>query len=206
MDLTKTKELIIKYQETKDEKAFNELLMANMKLIYYFMNKFRYFNLTADELKSAGFYGFYKAVINYDYQRMPIKTFSTYLGNTIKNQMISEIRNCHDKFKRELLILDTTKKEDSEELIIDSIEGMNEEDVFKLATVEANRQIINELLSCLNSKQKQIIINRYGLDGCERKKLEELARMLNCSKQSISAEEHNALKKMRKKKIFRDIY
>ena len=205
MELTETRELIIRYQETKDEKAFNKLLNANIKLIYYFINKYRYFGLTDDELKSDGLFGFYKAVVNYDYQRMPIKTFSSYLANSIKNEMLNDIRNSRRKLSRELLILDDGQYNDSKQNRIDNLEGMNEEDIFRLATVDENQKIISELLSCLNDKQRDIIINRYGL-GCERKKLIEIAEMLNCSKQSISSEAHNALKKMRRKKIIKDIY
>ena len=205
MELTETRELIIKYRLNNDQEAFNKLLNANIKLIYYFINKFRYFGLTDNELKSDGLFGFYKAVVNYDYERMPINTFSTYLGNSIKNEMLNDIRNRQNKISRELLILDDHQYNDSKQDRIDNLEGMNEEDIFRLATVDENQKIIIELLSCLNDKQREIIINRYGL-GCERKKITEIARMLNCSKQSVSSEEHNALKKMRRKKIIKDIY
>ena len=136
---------------------------------------------------------------------MPIQTFATYLGNSIKNRMLNDIRNSQNKLKRELLILDDRQYFDSNKNEIDNLKGMNEEDVFQLASSYENKKIINELLSCLNEKQRTIIINRYGL-GCERKKVREIAGMLNCSKQFVSSEEQNALKKMRRKKIIKDIY
>ena len=76
--------------------------------------------------------------------------------------------------------------------------GLDEEDIFRLATINYNKEVINEMLHCLTNSEQIIIKYRYGICGYPYKTLEALSKMLNCSKQYISYQEQNALKRMKR--------
>ena len=73
--------------------------------------------------------------------------------------------------------------------------------------IATGKDVILEMLSCLSKKQQEIIKYRYGVCGYPYKKLIDLAKILNCSKQYISSEEKKALIKMRREysKKYQDI-
>ena len=75
---------------------------------------------------------------------------------------------------------------------------ISEDNFFRLATINYNKEVIKEMLECLTKRQQEVIKYRYGVCGYPFKRLGELANMFNCSKQAISIQEHRALKKMRK--------
>ena len=66
-------------------------------------------------------------------------------------------------------------------------------------------EIVKEALSCLTSREKQIIFLRYGLDEMNKKTQEEIASILGCSLRSIINYEKKALTKMRHPKNTRKL-
>jgi len=61
---------------------------------------------------------------------------------------------------------------------------------------------IDELMSILNNKEKEIIRCRFGIDNTETKTLEQLGESLGYSKERIRQLENVALKKIRENKKF----
>ena len=80
-----------------------------------------------------------------------------------------------------------------EELIPDSNAVDPEDKVMQRAANKA----INEILETLESREKEIIEFRYGLNGKPIKTLEEVGKKLNLSKERIRQIEHKALNKLR---------
>lgn len=196
MDLEEVKKYLILFQNSKDENSFKILLKNYEKLIAYFVYKFSNLSLSKDELESSAIQGFYKGLLKYDYEKNTMYPFTTYISNAIINEIILDNRKT--KSKKEILLLDETTKEDGYDTYINHLVGMTEEDIFRMATITYNNDIIKEMLNCLTLKQREIIKYRFGVCGYQEKKLSELAKLFNCSEQFISACEHNALKKMRK--------
>ncbi len=204
MNLDEVKKYLILFQTSKDENAFKILLKNYEKLLLYFVNKYSYLTLSKDELKAAALRGFYSGLLKYDYENNTMQPFTTYIGNSIINEIIMENRKL--KRKREFLLLDESIKNENNnmESYINNLVGMNEEDVFRMATEKYQSEIIEEMLKSLTPKQREIIKYRFGVCGYPEKKLAELATLFNCSIQFVSSCEHSALKKMRK--LYRSKY
>ena len=195
MELEELKKHIIHFRENNDEKSFNILKDNYLKLFNFFLRHYNNLPLTKEELQSSILVGFYKAILNYDYQNNSINTLTTYICKSIKNQIFNDLKYIK---KKELLILDKNKDNDENHSYLDDIIGLDEEDIFSLATINYKKEIIKEMLNCLTNKQQEIIKYRYGICGYPYKKLEDLSIIFKCSKQYISNQEHVSLKKMKK--------
>lgn len=202
MDLKEVERYLVHFQTYKDEKSF-EILRKNYSVfLHYFCHKLSNLPLDKDELEDSVLLSFYIALVNYDYEKYGMGALTTYIWKTIVNNVLSEVKSL--KKDKEQLTLDEIVNEEYETRRTDLIVGINEEDIFKLATISYDKELIEEMLKCLNGKQREIIKYRFGVCGYPEKKLSELAELFGCTKQFISSCEHNALNKMRK--LYRSKY
>ena len=202
MDLEEVKKYLVHFQTYKDEKSF-EVLLENYRIfLHFFAHKLSNLPLDKAELESTILFSFYSALVNYDYQKYSMAALTTYIWKTILNNVLNEARNL--KRKKEVLTLDEVVSHENNTTKADLIAGMNEEDIFKLATINYNKNVINEMLQCLTKKQQEIIKYRYGVCGYPYKKVEEISSMFNCSRQYIYNCERDSLMKMRK--LYNDKY
>lgn len=67
---------------------------------------------------------------------------------------------------------------------------------------EAMKSCIHKLLEALNTREKLIISNRFGINGEQPKTLEQLGKIMGYSKERIRQLEDIALKKLREKEEF----
>ena len=198
MDLEEVKKYVILVQDNNDNNAFNILVKNYKKLLAHFVHRYSHLPLSKEELESAAIWGFYKGILRYDYVKNTMQPFTTYVCNAIINEIYIENRKLKRERNRELLFLDETLQDDGIDRVVNHLEGMNEEDIFRMATKQYNSEVIDEMLKCLKPKQREIIKYRFGVCGYPEKKLAELAKIYGCTIQYISAYEHDALKKIRK--------
>lgn len=59
------------------------------------------------------------------------------------------------------------------------------------------KKYIHELLKGLDSKERQVLVLRYGFKNCQPKSLDEIGRLFRVSKEWIRKIEKKALKKLR---------
>ncbi len=202
MDLKEVERYLVHFQTYKDEESF-EVLRKNYEVfLYNFCHKLNNLPFTKEELESSILLSFYSALVNYDYQKYSMNALTTYIWKTILNNILNEAKAL--KRRKEVLTLDEIINKDNDTTRADLIVGMNEEDVFRFATINYNKEVIKEMLECLTKKQQEVIKYRYGICGYPFKKVEDLALMFDCSKQYISSCERDSLKKMRK--LYNDKY
>ncbi|PON71375.1 RNA polymerase sigma factor [Trema orientale] len=67
------------------------------------------------------------------------------------------------------------------------------------------RKDIYNLLAGLDSRERQVLILRYGLKTCQPKSLEEIGKLFRVSKEWIRKIENKALKKLRDEEVKRDL-
>lgn len=92
-------------------------------------------------------------------------------------------------------IIEDEKRTELEDFIVSTDESPED-----IATKENMKQDINNLLiSCnLKSRERDILILRYGLDGKEPMTLVEIGKIYNLTRERVRQIESNALKKIRK--------
>lgn len=112
----------------------------------------------------------------------------------ISEKKIEEINNLiKDPVSLNTLIGGEDDETALEELIPDSSAINPEDKILQKATNKA----INEILETLDTREKEIIELRYGLNGKTVKTLEEVGQKFNLSKERIRQIEHKALNKLR---------
>ena len=67
---------------------------------------------------------------------------------------------------------------------------------MKLSNVHAYESVKKEYIKCLNHREKEILIKRYGLNNNDEKTQKEIAKELGISRSYVSRIEKRALTKI----------
>ncbi|MBO6230415.1 MAG: RNA polymerase sporulation sigma factor SigK [Ruminiclostridium sp.] len=182
-----------------DSKARNKLIEHNLRLVAYIVNKHYGDCRDTDDLVSIGTIGLIRAAETFD----PSKdiSFSTYASTCIQNQIKMHFRkNKHRASEVYLNDPIDTDKNGNEITMADIFSDdvcVDDEVDLKIDTQKLYR-FVN---SVLDSREREIIIARYGLavDGKAEKPLtqREVAEKLGISRSYVSRIEKHAIDKLR---------
>lgn len=197
LSLEETKNCLRAWRELGDKDALEVLTICNGGLVGFFAKKYLGKGLTFDELKSAGYEGLINAINKFNYTENAIEGFSSYISAAIENQMKNELR----KYNKHSHVLSFEQpigqNKDGDEMKIEDLIGTDADQLIEDVIAEMKIDIVREALQCLNSREQQIILLRYGLDETHKKTQEEVAEIFGCSKNTIVKQEQKALIKMR---------
>ena len=185
------------WRENFDEDALTLLASSNMALVKYIAYKYLNRGLSFDELTSAGYEALVRAINVFNYIDYPIETFSTYLSRSIENGIRREFGN-YNKHSHVLSFnapLGYDKHGD--EMTVEQIIGTEPEKLLNDVIDEMKIDVVKESLKCLTSRERQVILLRYGLDEQHRKNLVEIGKLLGISGEATRQIEKKALIKMR---------
>ena len=183
-----------------NEAARDKLIIHNLRLVAYIVNKNYPDAKDPDDLVSIGTIGLIRAVETFDFRKG--NQFSTYASKCIDNQIKMHFR----KIKHQL----------TEVYINDPIESDSEGNALTLADVfSSNVNVENDvelkiyleklylyIKEELTDREREIICKRYGvpnLDGslCKPLTQREIAKQMGISRSYISRIEKRALEKLR---------
>lgn len=205
LTLEETSKCLIAWRELQDDDALTLLTVCNSGLVGYFAKKYFGKGLTFDELTSAGNEGLIRAINKFNYKEIDVQFFSSYISTAIENSMKNELK----KYNKHSHVLSFDQpigqNKDGDELKIEDLIGTDAEELIENVIAEMKIDIVREALQCLTSREKQIILLRYGLDDAHKKTQEEVAKMFGCSIPTIAKQEQKALVKMRHPKNTRKI-
>ncbi len=200
--LESNEEMFIRYKtdtslsEAEREALLNELAEKNIKMVYYIANSKRNFTsvTSIDEMVSAGFLGYAKAIKSYDVSK-GVK-FSTYAINCINN----EVRFCLRKESKYMYNKSTSEdafrdKNGNGVKVEDTIRDLNPTPDRTMHD-EALRKIILNSLGALTPQEKYVTIYRYGLDRGIELTQKEIASIIGMSQANISKIEKNCMDKL----------
>ncbi len=179
-----------------DLKARDILIERNLRLVAHIAKKYENNKDLQEDLISIGTIGLIKGIDSYK----PDKTakLGTYVAKCIENEILMHLRN---NKKRNLDVsLNEVLKEDkdgSEMTLIDIIPGDEIDFIEDIQTKDRIRALENHL-NVLNKREKEIIIERYGLYNVEEKTQKEIAQKLHISRSYVSRIEKRALIKLLK--------
>lgn len=185
------------WRENFDEDALTLLASSNMGLVKFIACKYLNRGLSFDDLVSAGNEALVRAINRFDYINRTIEGFSSYISVSIENGIKRECEN-YSKHSH-VLSFDAPigYGKHGDELKVEEIIGTDDEKLLNDVINGMKIEIVREALHCLTSKERQIILLRYGLDEQHRKTQGEIAKIFRTSKQNISLQEQKALMKMR---------
>lgn len=194
LEIEEENDLLIK-KEMGDERATQKLIEHNLRLVAYIAKKFENTNIEFEDLISTGAIGLIKAVRTFKVDKNI--RLATYASRCIENEILMQIRKS-TKLKNDIsLDKPLCEDYDGNQLVLSDILPSDEDVEEKTVDEPADRQMINELISKLNHREREIMILRYGLMGHEELTQREVALKLGISQSYISRLEKRILNDMK---------
>ena len=178
-----------------DEDARQKLILHNLRLVAHIVRKYYAASKNQEDLVSIGTIGLVKAVDTYNAGNGT--KFATYAAKCIQNEILMNFRS-QKKRAAEVSINETIDVDrDGNPLtyidVISTDDNMHEEIDRKILSAKALRYI-NTILT---TRERQIIIMRFGLYGVKDLTQREIAQRLGISRSYVSRIEKSALEKLR---------
>lgn len=180
----------------KNPDARRILIERNLRLVAHIAKKYISPGATQDDLISIGTIGLIKAVNTYS----PGKStrLATYAAKCIENEILMSIRASKRLSKEVSLSLPIGTDKDGNEISLNDILGSDSDEIVDLISLKIQVSKLYEAIdSCLNPREKKIIVARYGLDGYEPRPQREIAKSLDISRSYVSRIEKKALEKLK---------
>lgn len=180
-----------------DIEARNILVEHNLRLVAHIIKKYYSAQNDQDDLVSIGTIGLIKAINTFDISKN-IK-LSSYASRCIENEILMYFRNIK-KTSQDISLNEAidTDKDGNPLSLIDVLSV--DDNILDTLNNKLNASKLSEYIgSELDSREKQVIILRYGLDNEKPLTQREVAKILGVSRSYISRIETKALKSLRRK-------
>ena len=182
-----------------DQNARSQLIEHNLRLVAHIVKGFNAPENMTDDLISIGTIGLIKGIDTYKNNK---KTkITTYAARCIQNEILMFFR-ANKYHNNDVSLSDSIgmDKDGNEIDLMDIIEDKSI-DLIEYIYLKDNVNLLKTYLQKLNSREKEIIIKRYGLNGEKEQTQKELAKELNISRSYVSRIEKRALTKILKEFI-----
>ena len=194
--LEKEEELayLIKAQKG-DEYAKNVLIEHNLRLVVFLAKKYENTGYEIEDLVSIGTIGLIKGISTYKIDKN-IK-LATYASRCISNEILMFLRK-NKKRKKEISLEDSLNYDnEGNELHLEDVLGTDTDLVSEEYERQVERNFITKEINKLNSREKQIMVLRYGLNNTESYTQKEVAEILGISQSYISRIEKKVIKNIK---------
>lgn len=186
-----------KWCETNDDSYREKIILGNMKLVLHITSKriAQDYAVDADDLLQIGIEGLIKAVDSFDYQKG--YSFTSYASRVISNELNMKFRKM--KYLKMIISLDqliNSTDEDNTLTFDKVIKDPNsdfEADIMHMTMLS----LLESALDCLTEKQRNVIIDYFGLYGHEALGQEGTGKKYGHSGSYICRIKQIALKKMK---------
>lgn len=195
--LTKEKEDRILSEIGQGDFENRELLVVhNLRLVVYIARKFENTGVGIEDLVSIGTIGLIKAVHTF----CPSKKIklATYASRCIENEILMYLRKTANR-KNEMSIDEPLNVDwDGNELLLSDVLGSDNDVVNRNIEMQDEKKQLLKLVSCLESREKQIMIMRFGLFDSKEFTQKEVADILGISQSYISRLEKRIIGKLKR--------
>jgi len=185
-----------KYIDLKDtdSNARNKLIEHNLRLVAHIVKKYDSKKVDNDDLISIGTIGLIKGVDTYK-KNHNVK-ITTYCARCIDNEILMYFRK-NNKYNNDISINEPIgyDKDGNPIEILDVIK-LEDVDFSDNLELKDNIKLLNKYLSVLTKREKEIIIDRYGLDNKKSLTQKMISKKLNISRSYVSRIEKRALTKL----------
>ena len=192
----KEEEELVKKANLNDLEARNKLIEHNLRLVVFLSKKYDNTMYDLEEIVSIGTIGLIKAINTYKLDKN-IK-LATYASRCIDNEILMFLRK--NKKRMSEVSFEDSINFDSEgnELHIEDVFGTDEDIVERTLEDKYNKMLLEKEVKNLNVRDRNIIIERYGLFGKIELTQKELADKLSISQSYISRIEKKVIKRLEK--------
>ena len=178
-----------------DKKARSKLIEHNLRLVVFLAKKYENTGVDLEDLVSIGSVGLIKGVNTYKLSKN-IK-LATYASRCIDNEILMFLRK--NKRRRGEISFEDNLSFDSEgnELHLEDVLGTDSDLVSDEYERQVERDFISKEINKLSSREKQIMVLRYGLNNTDSYTQKEVAEMLGISQSYISRIEKKVIKNIK---------
>ncbi len=184
----------IKKKMTGDINCRNKLIEHNLRLVAHIVKKFDNDSNLNDDLISIGTIGLIKGVDTFS----PDKgvRITTYCARCIENEILMYFRK-NNKYNSDISINDTVGfDKDGNEIMIQDIIKTDNNNFLEDIDLKDNIKLLYKYLDVLTPREKEIIINRYGLNKNKELTQRKISNKLGISRSYVSRIEKRALTKL----------
>ncbi len=186
---------LIEQLEKGDSAAKNKLIEHNLRLVVHVIKKYYASSSEQDDLISIGTIGLIKGINSFKPEKGT--KLATYAAKCIENEILMYFRN-QKKTALEISFsepIDTDSEGNPLTLMdIICVDDTIIDDIDTKLKLKTAARVIDGLK---NSRDKSIIVKRYGLDGALPKTQREVAKELNISRSYVSRIEKRVLEEIR---------
>jgi len=182
--------------EQGDLEAKSTLIEHNLRLVVYIARRFENTGVGIEDLISIGTIGLIKAVGTYQ----PSKNIrlATYSSRCIENEILMHLRKTA-QLKSEVSFDEPLNTDwDGNELLLSDILGTDGDMVMRPIEADVDRKLLFDALEKLDTREKQIIVMRFGLGGGQERTQKEVADSLGISQSYISRLEKRIIARLKK--------
>lgn len=180
-----------------DTDARTVLIERNLRLVAHIAKKYIGPNTNQDDLISIGTIGLIKAVNTYSAGKST--RLATYAAKCIENEILMSIRASKRLSREVSLSLPIGTDKDGNEISLNDILGTDTDEIIDSISLKIQvGKLYQAIDRVLSSREKTVIVARYGLDGNEPRPQREIAASLNISRSYVSRIEKKALEKLKR--------
>lgn len=193
--LSKEKELEMLCRVQTDAEARKLLIEHNLRLVVYIAKRFENTGIYIEDLVSIGTIGLVKAINTFN----PTKNIklATYASRCIENEILMYIRK-HSSERAEVSIDEPLNTDwDGNELLLSDILSSDDDRISYEIEQHEERQRVRRAVYNLDSREREIIELRYGLNGRRELTQKEVADKLGISQSYISRLEKKIIARLK---------
>jgi len=190
-------DLLARLGSEDDAQIKATLIERNLRLVVYIARKFENTGINVEDLISIGTIGLIKAINTF----RPDKNIklATYASRCIENEILMYLRR-NSRAKTEVSIDEPLNIDwEGNELLLSDILGTDVDIISRDLEDAVDRELLQQALSKLSSREKRIVELRFGLyAGGEEKTQKEVADMLGISQSYISRLEKKIIGRLKR--------
>lgn len=178
-----------------DEEARSMLIERNMRLVAHVIKKYYATAQEQDDLISIGSIGLIKAISTFK----PSKgtRLATYAARCIENEVLMYFR-ASKKNSSEISLSDSLDTDsDGNTLALMDVISIDDERLDRVENMDTELSLYKFVNSCLDPREREIIILRYGLYNTIPRTQHEIAKKCNISRSYVSRIEKRAVEKLK---------
>lgn len=182
--------------EQGDEAAKQCLIEHNLRLVVFIARRFENTGVNLEDLISIGTIGLIKAIGTY--RRDKNIKLATYSSRCIENEILMHIRKISGQ-KAEISLDEPINMDyDGNELLLSDILGTDEDVVSSALEDDVDLCLLRQALRELPSREREIVLMRYGLEGRKELTQKEVAQKMGISQSYISRLEKRIMQRLKK--------
>ncbi len=183
--------------ENGDENAKKILIERNLRLVAHIAKKYANASNDQEDIISIGTIGLIKAVNSFKGNKGV--RLGTYAARCIENEILMHFR-ATKKIQQEVSLNESIGQDKEGNIItfIDVIENDSTSIDEQIDLKMKVKKLYEKISNVLRDREKTILELRFGLNGCEPKTQNEVAKMLGISRSYVSRIETKAIGKLAK--------